>query len=246
MAKTHEALLKAEKEHKMNYLEPLREADTALAPLSLTENMLQPAPDWCKELKTRLQTQFNSKKIKTILFTSTAHCSGCSSTTAGFATSLANTFHHKVLLIDVNLRTPGIHKFIQDDRTLGLLDIFLNRRPVIDRSIKGNLYVITCNRNLADEIDGFFGSDRFMEFLKKMRESFDYVILDGPPITSCPEALIIGAKVDGIILTLESGKTRRSVALKAKKEILESGGNFLGVVLNKRKYYIPKWIYKRL
>jgi Mrp family chromosome partitioning ATPase len=58
--------------------------------------------------------------------------------------------------------------------------------------------------------------------------------------------LVIGAKVDGVILTLESGKARRSVALKAKKEIEESGGKFLGVVLNKREYYIPKWIYKRL
>jgi Mrp family chromosome partitioning ATPase len=99
---------------------------------------------------------------------------------------------------------------------------------------------------LTDEVDGFFGSNRFVEFLSKMRRNFDYVILDGPPVISCSESLIIGAKVDGVILILVSGKTRRSVALKAKKEIEGSGGNFLGLVLNKRKYYIPKWIYRRL
>ncbi|UCG07847.1 MAG: CpsD/CapB family tyrosine-protein kinase, partial [Desulfobacterales bacterium] len=185
-------------------------------------------------------------KIKTVLFTSTAHGSGCSTAAAGFATSLANTFQSKVLLVDVNLRTPGIHKFFQTENTPGLFDIFLNRSARIEKNIKGNLYVVTCNKLLTDEIDGFFGSERFVEFLSKMRRNFDYVILDGPPVTSCPESLIIGARVDGVILMLVSGKTRRSVALKAKREIEGSGGNFLGLVLNKRKFYIPKWIYRRL
>jgi capsular exopolysaccharide synthesis family protein len=246
MAKTLEALLKAEKENKMNYLKPVRQTETALAPLSLSRDLVQPSPDWCKELKTRLQTQFMNTKIQTLLFTSISHGSGCSSTTAGFATSLAKTFRNRVLLVDVNMRTPGIHKFFQDESSVGLFDLFSKRGPKIEKKMAQNLYVITCNQNIGEEIDGFFGSNRFMEFLSKMRENFDYVILDGPPVPACSESLVIGAKVDGVILTLESGKARRSVALKAKKEIEESGGKFLGVVLNKREYYIPKWIYKRL
>jgi Mrp family chromosome partitioning ATPase len=79
-----------------------------------------------------------------------------------------------------------------------------------------------------------------------MRESFDYLILDAPPVTIFSETQVISSKVDGVILILESGKTRRQVAQKAKKEIEAAGGNFLGVVLNKRKFYIPKWLYKRL
>ena len=192
------------------------------------------------------KTQFMNPKIQIMLFTSTSHGSGCSSTTAGFATSLAKTFRNRVLLVDVNMRTPGMHKFFQDDSTVGLFDLFSKRGPKIEKKRAQNLYVVTCNQNLGDEIDGFFGSDRFMEFLSQMRQNFDYVILDGPPVLACSESLVIGAKVDGVILTIESGKTRRSVALKAKKEIEGSGGKFLGVVLNKREYYIPKWIYKRL
>jgi len=49
-----------------------------------------------------------------------------------------------------------------------------------------------------------------------------------------------------VVLVIESGKTRRQVALRAKKELEEAGGMLLGVILNKRKYYIPNWIYKRL
>jgi capsular exopolysaccharide synthesis family protein len=246
MAKTYEAIVKTEKEQKMNFLQPIRKPETALAPLPLIKDLAESSPDWCKELKTRLHTNYHDADIKTILFTGTKRESGCSNTAAGFALSLAKTFQNRVLLVDVNLRKPGIHKFFENYKTHGLFDLFLQQRMRIDHHAERNLYVVTCNQNLTDEIDGFFGSDRFEEFLEKMRKRFDYVILDGPPVTSSPESRIIGTKVDGVILMLESGKTRRQVALKAKKEIEEAGGKLLGVVLNKRKYYIPQWVYNRL
>jgi Mrp family chromosome partitioning ATPase len=79
-----------------------------------------------------------------------------------------------------------------------------------------------------------------------MRDKFDYVILDAPPVPAFPECLVLCAKVDGVVLVVESGKTRRQVALRARKQVEEVGGKVLGVVLNKRKYYIPEWIYRRL
>ena len=246
MAKTYKAMLKAEKEYKMNYLEPVRESETALTPLPLAKDLIESSPDWCLELKTRLLTNYHDANIKTILFTGTKHGSGCSNTAAGFAVSLAKTFQHRVLLVDVNLRTPGIHRFFDSHKTQGLFDLFTQRRMRIDQHAERNLYVVTCNQNLTDEVNGFFGSNRFEEFIKKMRGSFDYVILDGPPVTLSPESRVIGTKVDGVILMLESGKTRRQVVIKAKREIEESGGKLLGIVLNKRKYYIPQWVYRWL
>ena len=52
--------------------------------------------------------------------------------------------------------------------------------------------------------------------------------------------------MDGVVIVIEAGKTREQVAVRAKKELEEAGGKVLGVVLNKRKFYIPEWIYKRL
>ena len=49
-----------------------------------------------------------------------------------------------------------------------------------------------------------------------------------------------------MVLVLEAGKTRKQVAVRAKQELEEAGGKLLGVVLNRRKFYIPEWIYKRL
>jgi capsular exopolysaccharide synthesis family protein len=246
MAKTHEALIKAEKESKIKYLEPKRKTEKALAPLSLKDNLVKPSPEWCKELKAKLQTQYPNLKVKTIMFTGTTNKSGCTSTAAGYAVSLAYTYRQKVLLVDVNLRTPGIHKFFNSTDVPELFDIYKKNFPRIDQKIFGNLYIITCNPEYSEEVSGIFGSDRFEEFLKKMRGKFDYVILDGPPILSCSESRIISTKVDGVILMIESGKTRRRVALKAKAEIEKSGGNLLGVILNKREFHIPNWVYGRL
>ncbi len=246
MAKTHEALLKAEKEYRMNYLEPVRKEEKSLVPATPRGELVGPTPAWCKEIKSRLSTQYPDDKIKSIMFTGTKHGSGCSRTSVGFALSLAKAFNHRVMLIDVNLKNPGIHKFFDGPDTYGLFDVFLNNHSIIDKKTRERLFVITCNGDYTEEVDGFLGSDRFEEFLKKMRERFDFIILDGPPVITNPEIRFISSKVDGTILMLESGRTRRHVALKAKQEIETAGGKFLGVVLNRRKYYIPNWIYRRL
>jgi Mrp family chromosome partitioning ATPase len=72
------------------------------------------------------------------------------------------------------------------------------------------------------------------------------VLLDAAPIGNYPDPQIICPKVDGVIMVITAGKTRRQVAQRVKKEIEDAGGRILGVVINRRKYYIPAWIYKRL
>jgi capsular exopolysaccharide synthesis family protein len=246
MAKTHEALLKAEKEHQMNYLEPIKREVKTLVPATPKGELIGPTPEWCKEIKARLNTQYPDKRVKSIMFTSTRSGSGCSRTAVGFALSLAKAFNHRVLLIDVNLKNPGVHKFFNGTDTCGLFDVSLNNHSLLDKNSRERLFVITCDGDYSEEVEGFLGSHRFEEFLQKMRKSFDYIILDGPPTISNPEVRFISSKVDGTILMLEAGKTRRNVALKAKRDIEMAGGRFIGVVLNRRKYYIPKWIYSRL
>jgi capsular exopolysaccharide synthesis family protein len=154
-----------------------------------------------------------------------------------------------VLLVDVNLRTPGLHDAFGIDPHEGLSNILMNSckmKPVIKKVGPGELHVLTCGGGMLFGPHGLFESDEFDQFLKTAREQFDCVILDAPPVPVFSEFRILCRKVDGVILVIDAGRTRRKVALRAKKEIEDAGGNLLGVVLNRRKFYIPKWIYERI
>ena len=201
-----------------------------------------------EDLRIKLFTSFPDDNLKTLLFAATSHGSGCSTTAVGFATGLAKNFKFQVLLVDVNMRTPRFHQLFETNKIQTILD-FSSRRANNQSKVEsvgyGNLYVTTFFGDTSGPVN-LFETHRFEQFLETASVSFDYVILDGPPIPNSPESRIISSKVDGVILVVEAGVTRRQVALRAKKEIEAAGGRLLGVVLNKRKYHIPGWVYKIL
>ena len=83
-------------------------------------------------------------------------------------------------------------------------------------------------------------------FWEPLKERFDLIIVDSPPVMLFPDGPAIASKVDGVILVVEAEKTKWQVALNVKEKIINSGGNILGIVFNKRKFYIPQYIYKYL
>ena len=79
-----------------------------------------------------------------------------------------------------------------------------------------------------------------------IRKQFDMIVIDSPPIDSSDEGLELCAAVDGVIMVVEAEKTRSQVITNLNNRIVTSGGNLLGMVFNKQRYYIPKWLYRRL
>ena len=201
-----------------------------------------------QEIKTKLITRFPDSPIKTIMITGTARECGASSTAVGFAATLASDNESRVLLVDANLRFPGLYNFFSIKRGKGLSSLFsTNPKAILPLRAAGNdnLYLIPSGDGKAGAMT-FFESDRFDVILMKLKEKFDYIILDVPPVIGYDEPKVIGGKTDGVILVTHSGKTRQPVAIRAKKELTESGAKILGVVLNRKKNYIPGWIYRRL
>jgi capsular exopolysaccharide synthesis family protein len=248
MAKTFEALDRAEKEFQKANADPTPDAETKFMPVLPKKSRAKIASCRVVDLKTKLMTRYAAEAIKTILVTGTAHGNGASTTAISLATALAKDSRRKVLLADANLRTPGLHDVFKIEFTDGVYDL-LNKEN--GHSLKfrkvgpGELFLLPSGVDRAMQ-NGHFESPRFDEFMQSTRKSFDYVILDSAPINSFPDSQAICARVDGVILVIEAGITRRQVALRAKKELEDAGGRLLGVVLNRRKYYIPKWIYRRL
>jgi protein-tyrosine kinase len=261
MGKTHEALERAEKEHRENLLETFFEpqktmvtkgsrqiSKKAMVAKESRKIPMKAPPNRYQEVKTRLITRFPEGSIKTILITGTAHGSGSSTTAANFAITLARDCSLNVLLVDANFRSPSLHEVFNIKYNQGLSQLLTKEEE--DASLfkkvgHGNLYVLPCGENSSGPMN-LFESIRFAKILKNMREKFDYVIFDAPPVNGYLDSIAICTKVDGVILVLESGNARRAVAIKAKQELEEAGAKVLGVILNRRKHYIPEWIYKRL
>ena len=200
------------------------------------------------DLKTRLITRYSGQTVKSVLITATRPGSGASTTSVSLATALAKDSHLKVLLVDTNMRTPGLHEVFKTETTGGLYDLLYKDDVNLMKFKKvgpGELYLLTSGVSHPME-DNHFSPELFEKFIQRARESFDYIILDSAPINSYPDSQAICSKVDGVILVIEAGMTRRQVALRAKKELEDAGATIFGVVLNRRIYYIPNWIYKRL
>jgi capsular exopolysaccharide synthesis family protein len=248
MSKTQKSLSKAEKEHHNKSLPSVVKPNLLPVLWDLMHGVSPIAPDWFKDLKIRIDLSHNGRPPKSILFTSTSLKSGCSSVAAGFAKCLSVSFQKRVLLIDVNIRNQNLCSFFGNEYIKDIEELLADNSvlfPNLKDDVPRNLQVIHCSSQ-PEEMINLITSDQFNLLLSSAREVFDYIILDSSPVTQSSETRVICAKVDGVVLIVEAGKTRRQVALKAKDEIERSGGIFLGSVLNKRKFYIPNWLYRRL
>ncbi len=251
MGKTHEALKRAEKEfkqkkHPQSFYQP---PSPILTGSTKTKGSWFMPLEAYEDLKTNFLSRHPGGAVKSILFNGTRHGGGCTTTSVNFAQALAEDSQNKVLLVDVNLRTPGLHEVYQTDQSPDLSELVAAGGQLVHRIKQvgpANLYVISCGGGSLLGPFGFFESSDFEQFLMTMYAHFDYLVLDAPPVLVYAEFRILCSKVDGVVLVLECGKVRKQVAIRAKQELEEAGARILGVVLNKRKHYIPEWIYKRL
>ncbi len=82
--------------------------------------------------------------------------------------------------------------------------------------------------------------------ISSLRNDFDYVLIDAPPLTSRGEAILLGKQVDGIILVIEAHRTRRAAARRAKEALDAANVRLLGTVLNNRTFPVPEKLYRKL
>ncbi len=200
-----------------------------------------------ENLKANLIIRDTENTTRVLLFTATSPGEGTSTTAINFANTLAQSSHCRVLLIDASLRTPDLEDELGNELSLKTSeeDSEDDGGFRIKKIGPGNLHILTFNGSPFEPLS-FLKTDCFENFLKQQKENFDFVILDAPPVNRFSDSRILCSKVDGVVLVIESGKTRKHVALRAKKQLIDAGANIIGVVLNKRKYYIPDFIYRFL
>ena len=185
---------------------------------------------------------------KIIQFIGSREGEGTSTVVREFAKVSALKFGKLVLLLDADHRHPSQQLFFDIEPKHGWQDA-VQDNTLIERALyqimDTRLYLCPSSQNPGTPSQ-IFSPLQMDVFLEKLRQRFDLVLVDSQPATLSTDGLALSSKVDGVVLVVEAEKTRWPVAQAAKENILRNGGKILGIVLNKRRYYIPGWIYRSL
>jgi len=188
-----------------------------------------------RALRTNIGFLGVDRQIKSIVVTSPDQAEGKSTTCANIAISMAQT-DKKVLLLECDLRKPKIHKYFGVENDKGLTDVIVNNMEyeAVTRKIDQikNLYVITCGPippNPAEILE----SAKMNDLINRLKDSFDMVILDSPPVSELTDAAIVSKNADGVILVIASGESNIDMARHAKSALENVKARVLGVVLTK-------------
>lgn len=173
---------------------------------------------------------------------------GTSTVVREFARIAADRIGRSVLLMDADRYSGTVSRFYSVASQCSWIDV-LHESGELGRAIhrvsESELFVSpACNSSVPTP--ELFNSPRFEGFWDNLRAKFELVLIDSPPLTVSPDALALASKVDGVVLVVEAEKTKWRTARHVKERIERVGGNILGIVFNKRRYYIPQSIYKHL
>jgi len=185
---------------------------------------------------------------RTLLITSANAGEGKTTVACNIAFSLAQQAGARTIIVDANLHNPQLHGLFEVDPDPGvstLLFDHLGLENTLHATDQKNLYMMS----LGESEHGFlslFNTVRVRHVLEKLSRLFHVVIFDGPPVFGPSDPAIIASCFNHVLLVLECEQTRWEVVVSAKERILSTGGPISGVILNRRKHYIPKRIYERM
>jgi polysaccharide biosynthesis transport protein len=202
-----------------------------------------------RSIRTALLLSSADNPVKTIAVTSAMPGEGKTVSVANLAVTLAQS-GKTVLVVDSDLRRPRQHRIFKIKNTFGLTTYLTDSVPIKD-VVKSteipNLYVVNAGPVPPNPAE-LLGSDKMTRFIRMMAEESDYVLFDLPPMLDISDALVLGAKVDGMVLVVWGDKTSREALKKAREKLDLLKVRTIGVIINnvtvpRHGYYYYKGYY---
>lgn len=183
--------------------------------------------------RTVLLPDIRSGKVRAIGFTSPMQGDGKSTVVSNFAVSFSQV-GLKVLVIDADLRRPSAHRYFSLGKEDGLCDV-LEGRLEISEAIKAteadNVFVMTSGSSSQTPAE-LLQSQRLDEVLAVVKEGYDLVLVDLPPVLAVSDPVVVMPRLDGGILVVKVANVRRDEVVNTLRRIDSSGGEMLGCMLN--------------
>lgn len=186
-----------------------------------------------RSIRTNVFFMSPDRPYRTLLVTSAGPSEGKTTVACCIAIAMAQA-GRRVVLVDCDMRRPRLHRVFGTDRdhgvTTALLDL-ANLSQVEHQTPVPNLSVVTTGP-LPPNPAEILHSEAFAKMLTMLRERYDCVVIDSPPVVPVTDSAVLSTSVDGTVLVVRAFKTTKDVARRAVRSIRDVGGHLVGTVLN--------------
>ena len=193
-----------------------------------------PAAEAYRTLRTNIDFSSLERSIHTLLVTSVAPNENKSITVANLAISMAQG-DKKTILVDADVRRPALHTLFGLNNDKGLTSLFIDVNGPIEPALQAvqvpNLQVLTSGP-LPPNPAELLGSQRMLDVIEALKSRADVILFDAPPVIAVADASVLGTRVDGALLVVQVGQTRREQAKRARQQLEKLHIRVIGAVLS--------------
>ncbi|OGO05497.1 MAG: capsular biosynthesis protein [Chloroflexi bacterium RBG_13_56_8] len=195
---------------------------------------LSPISEAYRTLRMNLQFAALDSPLRSLLITSATPGEGKSTTLANLAVTMAQV-DQRVIMVDCDLRRPCLHTFFGLPNNVGLTNMMLEDQALDDPPLQSTrvpgLHLLASG-NLPPRPPDLLGSERLERVIERLLAEADILIFDAPPVIAVPDAVVLSTKVDGVVLVLNAGETKREHAQHAVERLNRVNVRIVGAVLN--------------
>jgi len=187
-----------------------------------------------RTLRTNIQFSSLDTELKSIVVTSSGSGEGKSTVMANLAITMAES-GKRVILVDCDLRKPSIHKKMGVTNSVGLTNVLVQnvkKEDCMAESTVKNLFILTSGPIPPNPAE-LLGTKKMRDFIEDLKNEFDMVLIDAPPVLAVTDAQILSTIADGVIFVASYGEAQKNAMVDAKELIDKVGGKVIGIVFNK-------------
>jgi succinoglycan biosynthesis transport protein ExoP len=201
--------------------------------LILEEGVDSPHAEAYRVLRTNLLFSRKDDKLNTVAVVSAGAGEGKSTTVFNLASVFAQA-HQRIIIVDSDLRRPTLHKMLKVTNNLGLTNYLLKQNTleeVIQTTDLPNLDFLASGKLPSSSL-GILSSGQMRELITELKQRYDFVFFDSPPIMGVSDASILASEVDMTLQVIQYRRYPQPMNIRAKQLIEKVGGNLVGIVLN--------------
>lgn len=217
------------------FLRTSQPRDTGRDGLVALRNPRSAAAEAYRTLRTSIQFAGLDQPVRSVLVTSASQGDGKTTVAANIGVAFAE-IGKRVLLVDCDLRRPGLHALFGVPQAPGLTNRLIAEQPALPPAATPvpGLFILPAGDPPPNPAE-LIASARLAAALERLEAEFDLLVIDSPPAGIVTDAAILAKLVDGVILVVSAGQTRRDSAQRAKQLLEGVGARILGAVLNNAK-----------